>query len=161
MVRIQIEDDLVDVRPVGIKNGLRPRLTTPHGALFHTDCLKLLDAIKSESIHCVFADPPFNLKKEYRNGFKDDLEEPRYLKWSFEWIDECVRVLAPGGTLFIYSLPRWAYLFASHLDRLMEFRHWIALSMKGTYPRGTKLYPAHYALLYFTKGTPRVFNRVR
>jgi site-specific DNA-methyltransferase (adenine-specific) len=33
--------------------------------------------------------------------------------------------------------------------------------MKGTFPRGKKLYPAHYALLYYTRGTPRVFNRLR
>jgi site-specific DNA-methyltransferase (adenine-specific) len=33
--------------------------------------------------------------------------------------------------------------------------------MKGTFPRGQKLYPAHYALLYFTKGAPKTFNRVR
>jgi site-specific DNA-methyltransferase (adenine-specific) len=31
--------------------------------------------------------------------------------------------------------------------------------MKGTFPRGKKLYPAHYALLYFTKGEPNTFNR--
>jgi site-specific DNA-methyltransferase (adenine-specific) len=33
--------------------------------------------------------------------------------------------------------------------------------MKGTFPRGQKLYPAHYGLLYFTKGRPKTFNRVR
>jgi len=33
------------------------------------------------------------------------------------------------------------------------------MSMKGTFPRGRKLYPAHYALLYFTKGEPKTFNR--
>jgi site-specific DNA-methyltransferase (adenine-specific) len=43
----------------------------------------------------------------------------------------------------------------------MLFRHWIALSMKGTFPRGRKLYPAHYALLYFSKGEPKTFNHVR
>ena len=43
----------------------------------------------------------------------------------------------------------------------LSFRHWIALTMKGTWPRGKKLYPAHYALLYYTRGRPRVFNRVR
>ncbi|MGE5776837.1 MAG: DNA methyltransferase, partial [Chloroflexota bacterium] len=40
-------------------------------------------------------------------------------------------------------------------------RHWIAITMKNTYPRGNNLYPAHYGLLYFTKGTPRVFNKLR
>jgi site-specific DNA-methyltransferase (adenine-specific) len=70
-------------------------------------------------------------------------------------------VLAPGGALFVYHLPAWAFRLAEHLDRRLTFRHWIALTMKSTYPRGRKLYPAHYALLYFTKGAPRTFNRVR
>lgn len=143
-------------------SGLRnPRLVTARGVLFQDDCLRFLSSIRTDSIHCVFADPPFNLKKDYKNGFDDNREEPDYLKWCFEWIEECSRVLMPGGALFIYSLPRWAFHFAAKLDGPMEFRHWIALAMKGTFPRGRKLYPAHYALLYFTKGEPRAFNRVR
>ena len=138
-----------------------PRLTTTNGMLFQLDCLELLSTIPSESVHCVFADPPFNLNKAYNNGFTDRRTEDGYLQWSFEWIDECCRILVPGGSFFIYVLPRWAYLFAAHLDGMMQFRHWIALSMKGTFPRGRKLYPAHYALLYFTKGVPRLFNRLR
>lgn len=138
-----------------------PCLTTTHGILYQADCLDLLAAIRSESINTVFADPPFNLQKEYKNGFQDQWQDKDYLEWAFRWIDECCRVLVPGGSLFVYVLPRWAYHFAAHLDGPMEFRHWIALSMKGTFPRGQKLYPAHYALLYFTKGKPRVFNRVR
>jgi site-specific DNA-methyltransferase (adenine-specific) len=137
------------------------RLTTTHGILFQADCLDFLPSICSETIDTVFADPPFNLKKEYRNGFKDHCSDDDYLEWSFRWIDECCRVLKPGGAFFIYVLPRWAYHFAAHLDGPLEFRHWIALSMKGTFPRGQKLYPAHYALLYFTKGKPNTFNRVR
>jgi site-specific DNA-methyltransferase (adenine-specific) len=116
-----------------------------------------------ESIDCVFADPPFNLGKDYGDGAKkDDLQRSEYLAWCFRWIDECVRVVKPGGAIFIYNLPQWAFHLASHLeDRCMQFRHWIAISMKGTFPRGRKLYPAHYALLYFTKGAPKTFNRVR
>lgn len=139
-----------------------PRLTTSHGVLFQTDCLEFLSNVRSESVHCVFADPPFNLNKRYNNGFVNDAREERdYLEWCYRWIEECCRVLVPGGALFIYSLPRWSYHLAAKLDGPMQFRHWIALTMKGTFPRGQKLYPAHYALLYFTKGTPRVFNRVR
>jgi len=111
----------------------------------------------------VFADPPFNLKKDYGRGATHDaLAKRDYLKWSFAWIDECIRLLAPGGAFFIYILPQWGYHLASHMEeRGMLFRHWIAMSMKGTFPRGRKLYPAHYALLYFTKGEPKTFNRVR
>lgn len=117
--------------------------------------------MKSESIDCIFADPPFNLGKDYGNGGdRDSLENPSYLRWCFRWIDECVRIIKPGGSIFIYQLPQWAFHVAAYLEsRTMLFRHWIAVSMKGTFPRGRKLYPAHYALLYFTKGPPAVFNR--
>ena len=146
-----------------VKEGLpTARLTTTQGILFQMDSLDFLPTVLSETIHCVFADPPFNLNKKYGNGFQDDARtEASYLAWCYRWIDECCRVLVPGGALFIYALPRWAYHFAAKLDGVMQFRHWIALTMKGTFPRGQKLYPAHYTLLYFTKGSPRVFNRIR
>jgi site-specific DNA-methyltransferase (adenine-specific) len=146
-----------------IKEGVpTARLTTTHGILFQMDCLDFLPTLPSETVHCVFADPPFNLNKYYGNGFGDDARaEGAYLAWCYRWIEECSRVLVPGGALFIYALPRWAFRFAAKLDEPMQFCHWIALTMKGSFPRGQKLYPAHYALLYFTKGAPRVFNRLR
>jgi site-specific DNA-methyltransferase (adenine-specific) len=141
---------------------LRPSFSTDRGLLYVTDCFNLFAALKDESVHAVFADPPFNLGKHYGTGFKDALERQDYLKWAFAWLDEAVRVVRKGGALFVYILPQWGYHFAAHLDeRGMTFRHWIALSMKGTFPRGNKLYPAHYALLYFTKGEPRFFRRPR
>ena len=140
-----------------------PAFCTDLGAVYNTDCLNLLGSLKPESIDVVFADPPFNLGKDYGNGAdKDELEIDEYLSWCSQWLAECVRVLKPGAAIFVYSLPQWAYHLAANLEQQgMLFRHWIAVSMKGTFPRGRKLYPAHYALLYFTKGVPKTFNRVR
>jgi len=142
---------------------LTPAFSTTHGAVYKADCIDLLGAIRDESIDTVFADPPFNLSKDYGNGKeKDNLDRGDYLKWCYRWMDECIRVVKPGGAIFVYNLPQWAFHVAAHLERQgMTFRHWIAVSMKGTFPRGRKLYPAHYALLYFTKGDPKTFNHVR
>jgi len=147
----------------GLPKNLVPVFTTHCGILFQADCKTLFANLKDSSLDSVFADPPFNLGKIYGKGeVNDALNTQDYLKWCYEWLDECIRVLKPGGALFIYILPQWGYRFASYLeDREMLFRHWIALSMKGTFPRGRKLYPAHYALLYFSKGEPKTFNRVR
>ena len=143
--------------------GLRPALTTNRGLLYNTDCFNLFAALKSESLDCIFADPKFNLGKDYGNGSaKDALEPVEYLKWCYAWLDEFVRLIKPGGAVFVYTLPQWGFHVARHLERRrMCFRHWIAMSMKGTFPRGKKLYPAHYALLYFTKDQPKTFNRIR
>ena len=139
----------------------RPFLTTEQGVLFKKDCLELLARMKSETIDCVFADPPFNLGKDYKNGFNDKLSKIEYFDWCEKWIKECCRILKPGGAIFIYGTPELALKFGNFLSEIMTFRHWIALTMKGTYSRGKKLYPAHYALLYYTRGEPKVFNKLR
>jgi site-specific DNA-methyltransferase (adenine-specific) len=138
-----------------------PFFTTLHGMLFAEDCLKLLERLRSHTIDTIFADPPFNIGKDYKNGYHDSIADSRYLGWCQQWIEECSRVLKPGGAFFIYATPELAVKFAPILGETLLFRHWIALTMKGTYPRGNKLYPAHYALLYYTKGAPRVFNKLR
>ena len=146
-----------------IGKGILPEVYTSHGILYHADCSALFAAIRDSSVDTVFADPPFNLGKDYGNGAHHDARSKlEYMDWTRSWVDEAIRVLKPGGSLFIYILPRWGYHIAAHLEsQSMLFRHWIALSMKGTFPRGKRLYPAHYALLYFTKGEPKTFNKVR
>jgi site-specific DNA-methyltransferase (adenine-specific) len=140
---------------------MRPFLTTLHGVLFQADCLELLNAMRAESVDCVFADPPFNLGKDYKNGFNDQLQHEHYFEWCRAWIARCARVLKPGGAFFLYATPELAIRFAAFMNEQLTFRHWIALTMKGTYSRGKKLYPAHYALLYYTRGEPKTFNRLR
>jgi len=140
---------------------MKPYLTTVHGILYNADCLKVMASMKAESVDCIFADPPFNLGKNYGNGFNDKVEQAEYLEWCRRWINEGSRVLKPGGSFFLYAIPELAIRFATFMNERLNFRHWIALTMKGTYSRGKKLYPAHYALLYFTRGEPKTFNRLR
>jgi len=122
----------------------------------------MLRSIKSESIDTVFADPPFNLGKRYGARVNDELGKAEYVEWGQEWIRECVRGLKPGGAFFLYNLPKWNVVFGSYLTELgMDFRHWIALSIKSGLPISGRLYPAHYSLLYYTKGKPKTFGKVR
>lgn len=144
----------------GLKN-LELVFQTKLGLLYQGDCLELLPAVPDETIDCAFADPPFNLGKIYGSKVNDNLAETQYLEWSYEWLGELVRVLKPGGSLFVYNLPKWNVLFGAFLSKHLAFRHWIAIDIKSTLPIPGRLYPSHYGLLYFTKGKPKVFNRPR
>jgi site-specific DNA-methyltransferase (adenine-specific) len=131
------------------------------GKLYHGDACAFLSSLQAESAGIVFLDPPFNLGKRYveANPRFDRRPEPVYEQWMEEILNESVRVLAPGGALYLYHLPIWAMRLGHTLLRSLEFRHWIAVSMKNGFVRGERLYPAHYALLYFTKGKPATFTR--
>ena len=135
--------------------------SSSNGVLYHGDCLDFFPLIRDSSVDMVFADPPFNLNKNYGPTVKDVLKGEEYLQWCYKWLKESIRVLKPGGALFVYNIPRWATYLSSFLNDRMNFRHWIAICMKNTFPRGNTLYPAHYALLYYTKGKPEIFHKLR
>lgn len=144
-----------------VQQGLRQVYTSQHGILYQGDCLKLLSALPDECVDMVFADPPFNLGKEYGEGVSDLMEVDKYLGWSQRWLDRSIRVLKPGGSLFVFNLPKWCIEYGAYLNRKgMCFRHWIACRMPKAFPRGKKMSPAHYGLIYYTKGEPAVFNKV-
>jgi len=137
-------------------------LETDHGRLFHGDCLEMLSEIPSDSVDLVFADPPFNLGKDYGKGVSDHFIEQEYVDWCKRWVSECYRVAAPGASLFLYNLPKWNIPIANHLNDLGAlFRHWIAVDIKFGLPINGRLYPSHYSLLYYSKGKPKTFVRPR
>jgi len=139
-----------------------PFFQTSHGALYDGDCIAFLKRIQSETVDTVFADPPFNLDKKYGAKSNDNLPEAKYVEWCKAWLDECIRVLKPGGSLFVYNLPRWNIVLGAYLmERGLMFRHDITVEMKSTLPVPGRLYPAHYSLLYLTKGKPKTFRKIR
>ena len=132
------------------------------GYLTREDALAFSRSLQTGIADIAFLDPPFNLGKEYR--VPSSLETSKadfYETYMEDLIREMVRILRPGGALFLYHLPYWASRFSHELHKRLRFRHWIAISMKNGFVRGKHLYPAHYALVYFVKGQPARFHRPR
>lgn len=139
-----------------------PNFSTSMGNLFKADCLEIMRNMEDNSVDLIFADPPFNLNKNYESEIDDNLSKTEYLNWTEQWITECIRILRHGGSLFIWNLPQWNTYSAEILNRHLNLRHWIAADIKYSLPISNKLYPSHYALLYYVKGDkPTTFKRER
>jgi site-specific DNA-methyltransferase (adenine-specific) len=124
--------------------------------------LAVLPRISDESVDLVFADPPFNIGKEYGESVNDRRGADEYLDWCREWIIECSRILKHGGSFFLYNIPKWNIRLANFmLDRGMHFRDWITIDIKFGLPLQGRLYPSHYSLLYFSKGRHKTFHNIR
>jgi site-specific DNA-methyltransferase (adenine-specific) len=131
------------------------------GKIVNGEALDFLRSIESDTASIVFLDPPFNLGKKYSDfrPTSDRLSESKYRTWMVDVLVECARILKPGGVLYLYHLPMWAMRLGSTLEGFLNFRQWIAISMKNGFAPPNRLYPAHYALLSFSKGTPATFRR--
>ncbi len=139
-----------------------PYYVSAVGALFADDCLTVLPFVADESVDTVFADPPFNLGKKYGGRSNDNRSDSGYMDWCRKWVAESARALKPGGAFFLYNLPKWNVLLGAYLTELgLTFRHWIAIEISASLPIPGRLHPSHYSLLYYTKGKPKTFRRVR
>ena len=87
------------------------------------DMLKVLPTLKDNSAQIILADPPYNIGKDFGNkSDKQPIEE--YLKWSKEWITECIRILKPNGTMFIYGFSETLALLLAQIPYEIN-RRWI------------------------------------
>src|SRR5579859_2945687 len=75
---------------------VKPVYETQFGQLYQGDCLDPLAETADDTFDLVFADPPFNLGKDYGKTISDSLQEEEYLAWCESWVKECVRTLKPG-----------------------------------------------------------------
>ena len=112
-------------------------LEDPKTEVLVGDCRKVLDAFPPEHFRLVFADPPFNWDVKY-GGWNDGMPRDDYLKFTYQWLSECFRVLDPRGSLWV-NIPDdtaaevvifgkecglhlrdwclWHYRFGQHTDR--------------------------------------------
>ena len=70
--------------------------------IFKEDCITGMKKLGNESADIIICDPPYNIGKDFGNN-SDKQDMDTYLKWCDEWISECIRIVKPNGTLYIYG----------------------------------------------------------
>lgn len=68
------------------------------------DCIEGMKQLNDCCADIVICDPPYNIGKDFGND-SDKQEINLYLDWCATWIQECLRILKPDGTLYIYGFP--------------------------------------------------------
>ncbi len=91
--------------------------------VIHGDTLLVLPTLEADSAQIIIADPPYNIGKDFGND-SDKQSIPDYLKWCEEWITECLRILKPNGTMFIYGFSEMLALILSKVPYDIK-RRWI------------------------------------
>ena len=71
--------------------------------IFWGDATEVLKNIEDESISLIFADPPYNIGKNF-SGFLDKWpSDQEYARWCEKWLELCIRKLQRTGTLYVMT----------------------------------------------------------
>lgn len=91
--------------------------------ILHGDCLHILPTLADESAQIIIADPPYNIGKDFGND-SDKQPMDEYLRWSEVWMKECLRILKPNGTMFIYGFSEILALILARVPYEIH-RRWL------------------------------------
>ncbi len=98
--------------------------------LINEDCITwAINGTIPEKMDLVFADPPFNLGKEYETP----MSEQDYLAWCSKWIEVGVSLLAPNGAFWLMTRQPYVGHMMLMLEKMgLHFRDlivWLNSSM--------------------------------
>lgn len=86
-----------------MKTGVEPHyFGNESTSVIHGDALAELKKLPTESVDLIFADPPYNIGKDF-DGMREAWDADVFLAWLFECIEECHRVLKKQGTMYIMN----------------------------------------------------------
>jgi len=91
--------------------------------IVNADLLQFLPNLGNETAQMIIADPPYNIGKDFGNK-SDKQPMDTYLKWCDEWIEGCLRILRPDGTMFIYGFSEILALILSRVPMDIN-RRWV------------------------------------
>lgn len=66
------------------------------------DCIEGMKGIADKTAQIIICDCPYNIGKDFNNN-SDKQSMDEYLLWCDKWVEQCLRVLKPNGTMYIYG----------------------------------------------------------
>ena len=131
-----------------------------HHELICADSLNAMKKMPDKSIDLIITDPPFNIGKNYGGVYKDNKKSEEYIEWCKKWLKECIRLLKPQGSLYLFNYPENNAYLLPFLKKHMVFKRW----MTWHYPTNTghskvNFTRTQHSILFFAKTKKHKFNR--
>lgn len=94
---------------------------TNNNKIIHGDALQALnECVEDDSVDLIFADPPYNIGKDFA-GCKDKWEsDEAYLEWCYKWLDLCIQKLKPTGALYVMTATQFMPYFDIFLRKKLD-----------------------------------------
>lgn len=132
----------------------------PDTRVYVGDCRDVLVNLPDRGhVDLVFADPPFNWDVPY-DEWRDGMPRAEYERFTFDWLDGCIGVLAPHGSIWVNIPDDTAAEVVMHLKRRgLTMINWCIWHFRFGQNRNSSFIMSKVHALYFVKDPDnRIWN---
>lgn len=131
--------------------------------IYNEDCLEGMKKIDDELIDCIICDLPYFgvVEADFDNQWKDEND---YLQWVEKLVVDYVRVLKPGGNIFLFTSRQMNRKICNILDKYLIEKRIIIWARKRGFnnTRGYALASGYEPIAYYSKnGGESTFNNIK
>lgn len=126
---------------------------TENYKIIHGDASEVLRTkVADNSVDLIFADPPYNIGKNF-NGHLDKWDKDEdYLNWCYEWLDLCIKKLKPSGSFYVMTSTQFMPYFDIYLRNKLNILSRLIWSYDSSGVQAKKYYGSMYEpILFCTK----------
>ncbi|MBE6276621.1 MAG: adenine-specific DNA-methyltransferase [Bacteroides sp.] len=125
-------------------------LGTDNHKIIHGDALLALQhEVKDNSVDLIFADPPYNIGKNFAGCLDKWDTDENYLEWCYQWLDLCVKKLKPNGSFYVMTSTQFMPFFDLFLRKRLNIMSRIAWYYDSSGVQAKNYYGSMYEPILF------------
>jgi adenine-specific DNA-methyltransferase len=127
--------------------------------IHYGDAIEVLRSeIGDESVDLIFVDPPYNIGKKFSQFDDRWPSDAEYANWAYEWIDECIRVLKPSGTLYLMTSTQAMPYFDLYVRNKLTVLSRIIWSYDSSGVQAKKYFGSMYEPILHCVKNPKLYT---
>lgn len=117
--------------------------------IIHGDALHVLRTFPDNHVDLIFADPPYNIGKNFNGHIEKWKTEEAYLKWCYEWLDLCIQKLKPNGSFYVMTATQFMPFFDIYLRKKIDILSRLIWYYDSSGVQAKKYYGSMYEPILF------------
>ena len=117
--------------------------------IIHGDALNALKMLPNNSVDLIFADPPYNIGKNFNGHIEKWKTEESYLEWCYEWLDLCIKKLKPNGSFYVMTATQFMPFFDIYLRKKLDILSRLVWYYDSSGVQAKKYYGSMYEPILF------------
>ncbi len=113
------------------------------------DAMEALKMLPDNSVDLIFADPPYNIGKNFNGKIEKWDTEESYLNWCYEWLDLCIKKLKPNGSFYVMTATQFMPYFDIYLRKKLTILSRLIWSYDSSGVQAKKYYGSMYEPILF------------